>query len=100
MLLPALGKAKQRAQMIKCLRNLHQIGVGMRMYLSDYNDTFPPGASSQVNPNPNPDLWHGSAVGGSEPSPVFASRANYPSATNQFLYAYIPAPETFHCPAD
>ena len=33
MLLPALAKAKQSAQMTKCLSNLHQIGLGMKMYL-------------------------------------------------------------------
>ena len=33
LLLPALAKAKQSARMTKCLSNLHQIGIGMKMYL-------------------------------------------------------------------
>ncbi len=39
MLLPALGKAKERARMTQCLNNLHQIGLGMKMYVDDYRDT-------------------------------------------------------------
>src|SRR2546422_573672 len=34
-LLPALGKAKQQAYMVKCLSNLHQIGIGLKMYVDD-----------------------------------------------------------------
>jgi prepilin-type N-terminal cleavage/methylation domain-containing protein len=97
MLLPALNKAKQRAQMIKCINNLHQIGIGMRMYLSDYNDTFPPALSSQMNPSANPDYAHGDALGGTDPA---VSLAGIPAATNRLLYPYVPAPEAFHCPAD
>src|SRR5262245_2701666 len=49
MLLPALSKAKQHAQMARCLSNLHQIGVGMKLYVHDYADRFPPAALSQVD---------------------------------------------------
>jgi len=41
MLLPALSKAKQKANSISCLNNLHQIGVFMQLYVSDSSDTFP-----------------------------------------------------------
>ncbi len=41
MLLPALGKARQKAQLIKCTGNLRQIGIAMNMYLNDNVDTFP-----------------------------------------------------------
>jgi prepilin-type N-terminal cleavage/methylation domain-containing protein len=64
MLLPALGRAKQKAQTIRCLNNLKQIGLGLKMYVDDNNSTFPPGDSQQFNPNANPDYLHGNALGG------------------------------------
>ncbi|HEU5069605.1 MAG TPA: prepilin-type N-terminal cleavage/methylation domain-containing protein [Verrucomicrobiae bacterium] len=41
MLLPALGKAKARAQQTSCLNNLKQVGLAVHMYLDDNRDTFP-----------------------------------------------------------
>ncbi|MGH7870464.1 MAG: type II secretion system protein [Candidatus Dormibacteraceae bacterium] len=98
MLLPALSKAKQRAQMIHCLSNMHQIGLGMQMYLNDYNDTFPPENSAQLNPSASPNYWHAFALGGMDPMPAYSG--GYPPATNRLLNPYAPAPEAFHCPAD
>lgn len=39
-LLPSLGKARDKGKMIVCLNNLKSIGVTNVMYLGDYNDTF------------------------------------------------------------
>ena len=41
MLLPALSSAKQRAWTISCNSNLHQIGLGMRMYADEHNEFYP-----------------------------------------------------------
>ena len=40
MLLPALGKARERARTANCISNQRQLGVGTMMYLSDNNDWF------------------------------------------------------------
>jgi len=41
MLLPALASAKQRAWTTSCTSNLHQIGLGMRMFADDNNEFYP-----------------------------------------------------------
>ena len=38
LLLPALSKAKQKAQVARCVSQLHQSCVAMQLYLPDYND--------------------------------------------------------------
>ncbi|WP_288560625.1 hypothetical protein [uncultured Victivallis sp.] len=45
MLLPALNKARGKAQQTKCLGNQKQIGNGMVMYTNDNNDYLPIAAS-------------------------------------------------------
>jgi prepilin-type N-terminal cleavage/methylation domain-containing protein/prepilin-type processing-associated H-X9-DG protein len=41
MLLPALSAAKQRAWTTSCNSNLHQVGLGMRMFADDNNEYYP-----------------------------------------------------------
>jgi prepilin-type N-terminal cleavage/methylation domain-containing protein len=41
MLLPALARAKQRAQGVSCISNLKQIGMGIQMYADDSGQTLP-----------------------------------------------------------
>ena len=43
MLLPALAKAKQKADQINCISNFKQMGLALNMYVNDYNDTLPGG---------------------------------------------------------
>ena len=41
LLLPALGKAKEKANLTKCLSNLRQIGFTMNLYTADNSEQFP-----------------------------------------------------------
>jgi len=43
MLLPALARAKMKAQTTKCLGNLKQLGLAAHMYAMDSDDTLPSG---------------------------------------------------------
>jgi prepilin-type N-terminal cleavage/methylation domain-containing protein len=43
MLLPVLGRARQRAQMTQCLSNLRQIGIGLKLYSDEPRKRPAPG---------------------------------------------------------
>lgn len=55
MLLPALAKAKAKAQRIKCVNNLKNVGLAFRIFATDNGDRFPQqvpaaeGGSSEFN---------------------------------------------------
>src|SRR5687767_90541 len=51
LLLPALSRAKEAAHITKCLSNLRQVGLGLKMYAEDNRDTLPPQDSRQFQPN-------------------------------------------------
>ena len=50
MLLPALGKAKERALRVNCVSNLKQVGIGIILYASDSNDILPTNKYRDTNP--------------------------------------------------
>ena len=58
MLLPALAKAKAKAQRIKCVNNLKNVGLSFRIFATDNEDKFPTavstnsGGSSELIANP------------------------------------------------
>jgi prepilin-type processing-associated H-X9-DG protein len=41
LLLPALAKAKQKAQAIHCVNNVRELAIAMRIYTTDNHDRFP-----------------------------------------------------------
>src|ERR1700722_19560830 len=42
-LLPALGKARAQANLVKCQANLHSIGLAINIYAVDYKGILPMG---------------------------------------------------------
>lgn len=49
LLLPALAKAKERAQTISCVGNLKQVGLAAQVWASEHAGTFPPSFLSMSN---------------------------------------------------
>ena len=45
MLLPALARAKEKAQAINCVNNLKQLSIAVRMYSAAHKNQFPPAAT-------------------------------------------------------
>jgi prepilin-type N-terminal cleavage/methylation domain-containing protein len=60
LLLPALAKAKAKAQTTTALNNLRQWGLAMRMYGDDYEDQVPEEGNTviPINNNVNTDAWY------------------------------------------
>ena len=57
LLLPALGKAKEKAKTISCLNNLKQIGLFVQLYTEDNNDVFPGHRQMMPTTLPAADDW-------------------------------------------
>lgn len=74
MLLPALAKAKQKANQISCLNNQKQLALGIIMYAGDTNEVMPSDGSRIRNPSTAPDMWiwwnGGPGLYGPEKSPI------------------------------
>jgi prepilin-type N-terminal cleavage/methylation domain-containing protein len=90
MLLPALSRAKAKAQQIKCISNEHQHSLAFHMYAEDNRDNYP-----------TQDGW--GAAGGQMGTIFTGNSLGYGSAvaaTNRPLNRYAPNVEVFHCPAD
>ena len=93
MLLPALAKAKSKAQSISCRNNLKQLQLAYAIYLSENNDKLPPNITrdSAGLPLNQPGSW----VLGNAQHDISTS-----GITNGVLYRYIGAAASYRCPAD
>lgn len=92
MLLPALAKAKDKAQRTRCLNNIKQLQLGWIMYCDDNNDYIPPNnTGGYFGGPPGTEAW------------VYGNVQTDLSTTNiqnGVMYKYNPALPTYVCPTD
>jgi len=98
MLLPALSKAKGRAQGIYCMSNTKQLTLGWIMFQSDNNDALIPNGGA--NPlAPGILSW----VAGSQlwtPNPDNINSAKMVDPAQSSMAVYVKSPGSYKCPAD
>ena len=80
LLLPVLGRARQKAWTTSCNSNLHQIGLAMRIFADDNGEFYPQSGAtiywSNLNPNSSTNSW------------------------TQQIYAYAGSTNVFNCPGN
>jgi len=107
MLLPALSKAKDKAQGIRCMNNHHQLALAWMLYSGDFNDKLTPNggtgavATSMTDPLINDGNWvHGimgkTGIYGATPT----SNTDPDLVKAGSLFPYTKSVAIYKCPAD
>lgn len=98
MLLPALGRGKEKGGMTQCLNNLHQMSIAIGLYTQDHQGRFPLASVTELSLGFLRDKETRPALGGKDPDPE--TLECYSSAQVRPLYPYVKPSEVYHCPAD
>jgi prepilin-type N-terminal cleavage/methylation domain-containing protein/prepilin-type processing-associated H-X9-DG protein len=101
MLLPALAKAKARAQRIKCVGNLKQIGLSFRIFANEHDELLP-------YDTPRLRLYPSTGLGGvdagsrtgSVADDIYQNDAIETWAVFQVMSNELASPKVLVCPAD
>jgi prepilin-type N-terminal cleavage/methylation domain-containing protein len=111
LLLPALTKAKQKAQSISCMSNTKQMATAWIMYSNDNNDLLPPNdydwKTSYFGESAATQAEQKNWVVGSMIEPLDAvdkqltvTGVSEMLDPNTVLSPYLPSKAVYHCPAD
>jgi prepilin-type processing-associated H-X9-DG protein len=98
LLLPALAKAKQKAQGIQCMNNTKQLILGWKIYSGDNSEGLPaalPTGSGSLDNRPS---WLGGGLGWDNNQSNWDIKQDLSKSP---LWLYVgKKPEVFRCPAD
>ncbi len=101
-LLPALGRAREAANQVKCLSNLRQIGMAMLMYTSDNGGYFPAAARADRQQKNDYIFWQQPSIYWN--TALFSVALGNPrSLDNGALVRYMGKrfdPQIWTCPSD
>ncbi len=104
MLLPALSKAKVRAQQVYCVSNLRQLAYGWKMYSGDNNDRLAsayPGLNFAPPPPATLASWcYGNAVSSGAASPYGYAGTDPAGIMAGVIFPYVKQIKSYKCPAD
>ncbi len=90
MLLPALSRAKSKAQRIQCLNNLKQDSTGISLFVTERNDMYPPAGFGSGDGQTSWDSYINQYIGG---------RLKWEDLSIGVLYEDA-SPKILKCPAD
>jgi len=91
-LFPVFAQAREKARQTVCLSNTKQIGLGLTMYVNDYDETFPR-MDDCIAPRTLP--WLPTAVGCTGP---YGQRINH-YKWQYWIYPYVKNIDIFFCPS-
>ncbi|HVU27085.1 MAG TPA: prepilin-type N-terminal cleavage/methylation domain-containing protein [Verrucomicrobiae bacterium] len=107
MLLPALARAKAKAQSVSCMNNTRQIMLAWRMYADDNNDLLAPNdypyTTAYFIQTPDMKLTMKNWVVGTMAQSFDATTVNANKELldpNSLISHYLPSVAVYHCPAD
>jgi prepilin-type N-terminal cleavage/methylation domain-containing protein/prepilin-type processing-associated H-X9-DG protein len=105
MLLPALARARQKAQGISCMNNTKQMALSTVMYTTDCIDRFPPNRDGGNSGKDQADAswaggWEDFTAGNTDNTntDLLINHVKYPYAA--FIGQYMKTAAPFRCPAD
>jgi len=99
MLLPALAKAREKAQQASCMSNTKQVGLGLLMYAMDYRNAFPDSRAI-------PGWWPGPGYYGADHITRYAVRVYSDDSQSTLagigwvLSTYVGDRKLWECPSD
>lgn len=82
-LFPVFAQAREKARQTHCLNNMKQLGLGFKMYMSDWDDTYPGiGSFNQKNG------W------------IYATTHYVIDVRKGVIFPYVKTVEVYHCKSD